>query len=234
MALPVLQTPEFETTIPSTGKTIYFRPFLVKEEKILLMALQGNEPSEMVHAVKRVLDSCVSSSEFDVDALAMFDLEYLFLQLRAKSVGEVIDLKLRHRQSDCDHATDVSINLEDVKVQFEHKDNHKIQINDNVGIVLKYPTINQSQVIDSRATFSSVLEFIAGCVDVVYDSERVYEDFSNDEVVQFLESLNAQQFASIRDFFSQMPKLSHVVEWQCEKCGEAESIKLEGLSNFFM
>ena len=232
MALPVMVTPEFETTIPSTEKDIKFRPFLVKEEKILFMALQGQDPSEMSNAVKRVLQNCILTSDVDVDSLATFDIEYLFLRLRAKSVGEVIELRLKHREGDCNYVHNYELNLEDVKVQFDEELDNKVQLSDQVGIVLKYPTIDSAQTADND--LDEMMDFVADCVEMVYDSDNVYENFSKDEIKQFLESLNGTQFKKVRDFFNKVPKLSHDIEWTCPQCGKTEKVYLEGLASFFM
>lgn len=234
MALPVLNTPEFETTIPSTNQKINFRPFLVKEEKILFMALQGNDPSEMSTAVQRVLQSCITTPDIDVSSFATFDLEYLFLKLRAKSVGEVIDLKLKHSQGECTHVYQHSINIDDINVVFPDDLDNKIQITDQVGLVLKYPSVQLATLVPDTDEMDSMIQFIAGCVDMVYDSDNVYEDFSLEEIKTFLESLNGPQFTKIRDFFKRVPKLSHDIEWMCPKCEQHEKIHLEGLASFFM
>ena len=234
MVLPVLNTPEFETTIPSTNQKINFRPFLVKEEKILFMALQGNDPSEMSTAVQRVLESCITTPGVDVNSFATFDLEYLFLKLRAKSVGEVIELRLRHSQGECKYVHQHAINIEDVEVTFPGDLDNKIQVTDQVGMVLKYPSVQLAAMVPSGNDMESMMDMVAGCVDVVYDNDNVYEDFSKEEIKTFLESLNGTQFAKIRDFFKRVPKLTHTVEWTCPKCGETETIHLEGLSSFFM
>lgn len=234
MALPILNTPEFETTIPSTNQKINFRPFLVKEEKILFMALQGNDPSEMSTAVQRVLQSCILTPDVDVSSFATFDLEYLFLKLRAKSVGEVIDLKLRHREGDCNYIHEHQLNIDEIQVTFPKDTDNKVQITDQVGLILKYPSVELSAMMPDTNDMDTVMHLIAGCVDMVYDSDNVYEDFSQEEVNQFLESLNGTQFAKVRDFFKRIPKLSHDIEWTCPKCGETEKIHLEGLASFFI
>ena len=234
MALPVLNTPEFETIIPSTNQKINFRPFLVKEEKILFMALQGNDPSEMNTAVQRVLESCITTPGVDVSSFATFDLEYLFLRLRAKSVGEVIELKLKHSSGDCNHVHQTSINIDDVQVTFPDDLDKKIQISDRVGLVLKYPSVELTTHVPETDNMDDMLKFIAGCVDVVYDADNVYEDFSTEEIKTFLESLNSTQFKSIRDFFKRVPKLTYDLEWTCPKCGQTERVHLEGLASFFI
>ena len=234
MSLPILHVPEFETVIPSTNQKINFRPFLVKEEKILFMALQGNDPSEMSTAVQRVLQSCITTPDVDVNSFATFDLEYLFLRLRAKSVGEVIELKLKHSKGDCPYVHQASINIEDIEVTVPDDLDCRIQITDRVGLVLNYPSVELATLVPDTNNMDDMIDFIAGCVDVVYDEMNVYEDFSKDEIKTFLESLNSTQFKGIRDFFKRVPKLTHDLEWTCPKCGETERVHLEGLASFFI
>ena len=196
------------------------------------MALQGQDPNEMSNAVKRVLQNCIITSGIDVDSLATFDIEYLFLRLRAKSVGEVIELRLKHRTGDCNYVHMHELNLEDVKVKFDNEFDNKVQLSDQIGIVLKYPTVDSAQMSDNDV--DAVMDFVAGCVEMVYDSDNVYENFSKDEIKQFLESLNGTQFKKVKDFFNKVPKLSHDIEWTCPQCGKTEKVHLEGLASFFM
>lgn len=234
MALPLLNTPEFETTIPSSKRAIKFRPFLVKEEKILFMALQGGDAREMTNAVQNIIGACVLTPEFDTAKLSMYDIEYLFLKLRGKSVGESIDLKVRHTDSECEHVTEVSINIDEVDVQFPEDYTDKIQLTDQVGIQMKHPGIKHSAIFDGQdLEFESVLKLICDCVVCIYDHENVYDTFTSEEIVQFIEGLNQQQFAKVQKFFTDMPKLSHTIEWTCSACGERDSVKVEGLSSFF-
>lgn len=234
MALPLLNTPEFETKIPSTGQAIKFRPFLVKEEKILFMALQGGDTKEMANAVNNIIGACVLNEEFDTSKLALFDIEYLFLKLRGKSVGEQIDLKVRHVDSECNHATEVNINIDDVNVVFPDSYNDKIQLTDQVGIQMRPPGIKQtSGASEGDMSFDSVLDLICDCVVCIYDHDNVYDSFTKDEIVQFIEGLSQQQFAKIQQFFTEIPKLKHKIEWKCPKCGQDDQVIVEGLNNFF-
>lgn len=236
MALPLLNTPEFETIIPSSKQRIKFRPFLVKEEKILFMALQGGDTKEMTNAVQNIIGACVLSEDFDVSTLAMYDIEYLFLRLRGKSVGESIDLKLRHTAADseCNHATEVSIDIDGINVQFPEDYNDKIQLTDTVGVKMKHPGIKHSAMFESEEMdFNAVLKLISDCVECIYDDDNVYDTFTQEEIVQFIEGLSQQQFAKIQKFFTDMPKLTHTITWKCPKCGEEDSITVEGLNSFF-
>ena len=231
MTLPVLSSPEFITEIPSTKEKIKFRPFLVREEKILYMALEGGDPKEIQNATIKVLNDCILTPNVDASKLATFDVEYLFLQLRGKSVGENVDVVLRHTDSDCKETVNVSINLDDIKVVGEISDG-KLMLTDDIGIKLKYPVagdINKLQVEEGMNVFNS----IAYMVDYIYDKETVYNDYSREEIAEWLEQLNQKQFTLITEFMNNMPKLSHKVEWACNVCGEKETIVLEGLQSFF-
>lgn len=231
MALPALSSPEFITEIPSTKAKIKFRPFLVREEKILYMALEGGDATEIQNATIKVLNECILTPNVNVSDLATFDVEHLFLQLRGKSVGENVDVILRHQDSDCKETVNVSINLDDIKVTGEITDG-KIMLTDDIGIKMKYPRagdINKLQVQEGMNIFHS----IAYLVDFIYDKETVYNDYSVEEIAEWLEQLNQKQFQLITDFMNNMPKLSHEVEWTCNVCGEKEKIVLEGLQSFF-
>lgn len=233
MALPIINTPEFEATIPSSGKQIFFRPFLVKEEKILFMALQGNDPSEITNAVKRILTACILTDDIDVDKLATFDVEYLFLKLRGKSVGENIELSLRHSQSECEHTQQVSVDIDSINVQFPEGYTNTIMLNDDVGIKLRHPSIGDASKVTNASDFDSIVGLIADCVESVFDPNTVYEDFTKQQLVEFIEALNQKQFEQVRQFFEKTPKLSHKIEWTCPQCEKNEKITIEGLSNFF-
>ena len=232
MALPALSSPEFITEIPSTKQKIKFRPFLVREEKILYMALEGKDNSEILNAVITVLSNCILTPNIDISKLATFDIEYLFLQLRGKSVGESIEIILRHTDSECKESVNVAVNLDDIKVQGEISDG-KIMLTDDVGIKLKYPHAEDLTRIERVAEGRNVFDSIAYIVDYIYDKETVYNDYSIEEISEWLEQLNQEQFNKIINFMNNMPRLSHTIEWTCNACGEKETILLEGLQSFF-
>ena len=232
MALPALSSPEFITEIPSTKQKIKFRPFLVREEKILYMALEGKDNTEILNAVITVLSNCILTPNIDIGKLATFDIEYLFLQLRGKSVGESIEIVLRHTDSECKESVNVAVNLDDIKVQGEISDG-KMMLTDDVGIKLKYPHAGEIIKIERVAEGQNVFDSIAYLVDYIYDKETVYNDYSIEEISEWLEQLNQEQFNKIISFMNNMPKLSHTIEWTCNACGEKETIVLEGLQSFF-
>lgn len=240
MALPVITTPKYELTLPSTKKKYKYRPFLAKEEKILLMAMEGGDEKEIVEAIKNIIRSCVDG--IDADNLALFDLEYVFLKLREKSIGDVITFYTQHknginsRGEECDGKGEVKVNLGDVKVVFDKDHTNKIQLDDKIGVVMKYPTVELAGSMDKDSSDSDlVFDMIKNSMDFIYDAENVYNisDHSDEEVDQFIDSLSHHQLEKIQNFFATMPKVKHTVNWKCEKCGVEEEIVIEGLSNFF-
>jgi len=235
MALPKIATPTFRTTIPSTGQEIEYRPFLVKEEKMLLMALEGQDGKEMTVATKKILDACIMTPDVDIDKLATFDVEYLFLQLRGKSISEVIELRVGHTDSveGCDHKTDININIDDIKVEDVRKDN-KIMITDQIGVVVRYPSMKDVLLLSTNADDKEVaFNVISSCIDMVFDAENVYDDFSHEEMKAWLDGLNQKQFEKVSSFFDKIPKLKYDVKWTCKKCKKQDHFVLEGLQSFF-
>ena len=233
MSLPQLVSPEFTTEIPSTKQKIKFRPFLVKEEKILLMASEGNDPAEMQRAVKSILSNCILT-KINVSNLATFDLEYLFLKLRGKSVGEEIELLMKHSsKSECKHQTTVKMNLDDIKIVGKVSDG-KIMLDDKIGVKLKYPTFDEvAKMSENQSNTEIIYKTMAMLIEYVYTEEEVYNDFTDEEMEEWITKLNQKQFAKITDFLADMPKLSQKVEWTCSKCGEKDTVVLEGLQAFF-
>ena len=237
MAIPLMVTPEFVTEIPSTKQQIKFRPFLVKEEKILFMALEGGDGNEIINAVRNVLKNCILNEEVDVGALSTFDIEYLFLQLRGKSVGEVIELNLKHTDNnECKHVTPYEVKIDDINVTFPAGVTDKVMINDSVGIKLNYPSLESFKLSEeyTQANMDSIISFIADHVEFVFDQDNVYDQFTKKDVIEFIESLNSIQFQKITSFFNNTPVLKHEINWTCPSCGKEENIVLRGLQSFFI
>jgi len=233
MALPKIATPFYEMKLPSNNKTIKYRPFLVKEEKLLLMAMESNNQTEISNVMKQIIVNC-TDNKVDVNHLPMFDIEYLFLQLRIKSIDDVAEIKLPCEK--CNENYDVKINLKEIDVNFpEEKIEFKIQLNSDVGIVMKYPTLDimsttkQGEIENTETIFKT----ISGCVDYIYDEEQVYKNFTEKELNEFIDSLPQEQFKKISDFFENMPKLEHSVKFTCPKCKKKNDLKLTGLNDFF-
>jgi len=239
MALPKLNVPVYEAILPSTEKVIKYRPFLVKEEKLLLTALEADDSKALSSAVKQIVNNCVQG-ELDVDNLSTFDIEYLFLRLRAKSVGEKVTVGLRpwgcpkNEGKLCESSTSVEINLEEVKVDKSTASSSKIMLDDKIGIKMKYPDIDSVNIIGTSSEAAG-MDVIRGCVDMIFTEEETYErdSFTDKELDEFIDSLNSQQFKLIKDFFDNMPVLTHTVKYKCETCGENKETTLTGLNSFF-
>ena len=239
MALPKLNVPVYDAVLPSTEKVIKYRPFLVKEEKILLTALEADETKALSAAVKQIVNNCVQG-ELDVDKLPTFDIEYLFLRLRAKSVGEKVTVGLRpwgcpnNEGKLCENSTSIEINLEEVKVHKDKASSPKIMLDDKIGIKMKYPDINAISLTGTSSEAAG-MDIIKDCVDMIFSGENVWErnTISDEELDEFIDSLNSQQFKLIKDFFDNMPVLKHTVKYKCETCKEEKETTLQGLNSFF-
>ena len=230
MALPLLSTPEYDIEVPSTKETITIRPFLVKEEKILLTALEGGDEKEIVKSIKQVMKNCILS-DIEIENLSFFDFEYIFLMMRSKSVGDVIELNFEHH---CGQTNKVSIDINSIQVQFSDKHTDTIKLNDEISIKMKYPTISNTDMFTDTNDVNKVFEIMETSVDYVYDSETVYDEFTKEELKSFLESMDKDQLEKIMDFFNTMPSLEHKIEYTCTNCGEVQKYILRGISDFFM
>jgi len=237
MALPKLNVPVYEAILPSTEKVIKYRPFLVKEEKLLLTAQESGEDA-VLPAVKQIIKNCVQG-ELDVDNMPIFDIEYLFLRLRAKSVGEEVTLGLKpwgcpqNNGELCEFTTEVSVNLEEIKCVKDKKHTSKIMLDDKIGIMMKYPDMSQVGMKGSETEMG--MKVISNCVTMIFTEEETHErdSFTDEELDEFIDSLNSQQFKLIKDFFDNMPVLKHTVKYKCETCGEKKETILQGLNSFF-
>ncbi len=235
MPLPKLVAPTYELELPSTGDTIKYRPFLVKEEKILLLAMESEDEKQMTNAVKTILKNCILS-KIKIDDLATFDIEYLFLNIRAKSVGEEIELNITCPDDD-ETTVPVKINVEDIKVQKSDSHNRIIQLNDTVSIVMKYPSMETfvKTNLSSNANAEDVFDIASSCIDQVIDNEEVYEvkSFSKKEISDFMDSMDTAQFLKLQQFFESMPKLSHKITVTNPNTNVTSDVVIEGLASFF-
>ena len=236
MALPKLNTPTYELEVPSTDKKIKYRPFLVKEEKILMIAMESKDNAQIVNAVKDIVTSC-TFNELDVANLPMFDVEYIFLQIRAKSVGEISKLKLLCPDDQKTYA-DVEVDLTKVEVQVGDNHTNKIELTDDMGMIMTYPTIDsflESGIEKIDAT--NMLDVIGSFVLQIYEEkgEKVYEakDQTKKELTDFIESMNSNQFKKLQSFFDTMPKLKHEVMVKNPKTKKENKVTLTGLNDFF-
>ena len=236
MALPKLTTPTYELEIPSTDEKISYRPFLVKEEKILLMAMESKKNEDIVNAVKQIVSEC-TFNKLKIGTMPMFDVEYLFLNIRAKSVGEVSKLKLLCPDDNKTYA-DVEVNLEEVQVQVGDKHTNKIELTDNMGMIMTYPTIDSfSEAGLQQVKASNMTEIVSSCIMQIYENngEKVYDakDQTTKELTEFVEQMNTSQFKQVQEFFDSMPKLKHDVKVKNPKTKKTSTVTLQGLNDFF-
>lgn len=234
MTFPKQSCTIYNTVIPSSKKAIKFKPFDVKAQKNLLIAQQSEDSTVMVDTLKSVIRDCIID-EIDVDSLAIFDLEFLFLQIRAKSVGEMVDLLFTC--DECEEQTKLSFDLTKIQVITPEGHTAKIDLGDNMGIVMKYPDISLLKKMDNFDVndVTLVFDIITSCVDYVYDAEQVHyaKEHTKAELEEFIEGLSTQQFANIQRFFETMPRLQQKVVYDCPKCGHHHDKVLEGINNFF-
>jgi len=236
--LPTLSVPSYELALPSTGKTIKYRPFLVKEEKILLLAMESEDPKEIESAVKDTLKNCILSRGIKIDNLASFDLEYIFLKIRSVSAGEDIKMKVTCIDDGVTQVT-VDINIDDVQVQKPEGHTNKIILQDDVGMIMKYPGIDQFIQITllnkDLTTTDELFVLIAKCVDQIFQGEEVWDaaDMKLDQIITFLDGMTQQQFEKVQQFFETMPVLKHELEVTNPNTGVTSTYTLEGLQSFF-
>ena len=238
MPLPTIVTPTYELELPSTGKKIKYRPFLVKEEKLLVLALETESTKDISNAIKTVLKNCIQSRGVKVENLPTFDIEYLFLNIRGKSVGEEIEVNLI---SPDDEVTEVpvTIDIDDIKIQKSEDHNNKVKLDESLIMEMKYPSLDQfiksNFDFKDETTMDQSFDLIASCIDKIYNEEEVWStaDCTKKEVKEFLEQMNSMQFKEIEKFFETMPKLSHSVTFTNPKTKVESTVVLEGLSSFF-
>ena len=238
MPLPKIATPTYELELPSTEETIKFRPFLVKEEKLLVLALESEDTKQITTAIKTVIKNCVLTRGIKVEQLPTFDIEYLFLNIRGKSVGEEIEVNIIC-PDDEETQVSVKIDLESIKVQKNDKHKKQIKVDDNIMMEMRYPSLEQfiknNFDFEDKNSMDQSFELIATCIDKVFTEEEVWavEDCSKKEIVDFLEQMNSSQFKEIEKFFETMPKLSHSIKVKNPKTKKDNEVVIEGLAGFF-
>jgi len=237
MKLPTMVAPTYELKLPSTGEKVAYRPFLVKEEKILLMAMESGNSKEMSTAIRKIIDSC-TEGKLDLEVLPLFDVEYIFLQLRAKSVGEIAEPMVAC--PDCNEATKIKLDISKIKVSKEKENDPKIQLTEDIGIMMKYPQLilsDELETTDINVDSDSELAFdvIIKCVDKIWQGDNVWaaKDVGLDGVKEFIESLTQEQFLKITNFFETMPQLKHTIDYTCPHCEKKNKVILRGLNSFF-
>ena len=238
MPLPKISTPTYELEIPSLKKSIKYRPFLVKEEKILIIAMESEDTKQISEAVKTVIGNCILTRGIKIESLATFDIEYLFLNIRGKSVGENVDVLITC-PDDGKTQVPVSINLDEIKVQIEKDHSRDIKLDDKLILRMKYPSmeefIKSNFLNENNISVDDTFDLICSCIEQVYDEEESWaaSDFTKKELVEFLEQLTSNQFKLIEKFFETMPKLSHTLTVKNPNTENENTIVLEGLTSFF-
>ena len=239
MPLPKINTPTYELTLPSTGKKIKYRPFLVREEKILIMAMESEDMKDITNSIVQILSDCILTENVKVESLATFDIEYLFLNVRARSVGETVDVNITC-PDDGETQVEMTIDIDSIKIQKTRGHKNIIKLDDNLSMKLRYPSLDQfvENNFETGQVVSEVgqsLSMITSCIDVIYNEEETWEaaDCSKKELDEFVEQMNTKQFKQIEKFFTTMPKLSHTIAVKNPNTGVESEVVLEGLAAFF-
>jgi len=238
MPLPKIATPTYELEFPSTKKKIKYRPFLVKEEKVLILAMESNDTKQIAESVKNVISDCIITRGIKIDQLSTFDIEYIFLNIRGKSVGEDVDILITC-PDDGQTQVPLSINLDDIEVKIDNNHSRDIKLDDNLILRMKYPSLDQfikNNFSDQdNMSVDDTFDVIASCIEQIYNEEESWsaKDSTKKELNEFLEQLTTNQFKEIENFFNTMPKLSHTVTVKNPNTGIESDVTLEGLTSFF-
>ena len=240
MPLPKINTPTFELVLPSTAKKIKYRPFLVREEKILVMAMESDDMKQITSAIIDILNNCILTRGIKVEKLSTFDIEYLFLNVRSKSVGETVEVNVTC-PDDGETQVQMEIDIDSIKVKKDKNHTNIVKLDDNLSMKLKYPSMNEfiennfDASDTSRSEVSQSLDMITSCIDMIYNEEESWSstDSTKKELSEFIEQLNTKQFKDVEKFFTTMPKLSHTVKVKNPKTGVENKVVLEGLAAFF-
>ena len=231
MALPVVNTPTYQLKIPSTGKTLKYRPFLVKEEKILMMAAESKDPNEITEAVKKIVAACIESpkAKETVESFSLADFEYVFINLRCRSIGESVEVNIPC--SHCGAENKVKVDLSDIEVTKMEKGKEKVEITNEMGIMLKSPGLNDI----GDMTGDDPMKVLIRCIDYIYDSDQVYKasESTDAELTEFVDSLSYKHLEAIKGFFDSMPRVRKEIKFICKECGEEDTYIAEGMTDFF-
>lgn len=240
MAIPIIATPTYELTVPSTKKVIKYRPFLVKEEKLLLLAMESKDAKQIQSTSKEVIKNC-TFGEIDVEISPPFDIEYILLQLRIRSVGEKVNTRLKCQK--CETSNAVEIDLQSINVTNPDNHNNTIKLTDTMGVVMKYPSLGNEELFSMREedkenavkSAEMSMKMICSCIEAIFDGDKVYQakNFSKTEVMEFVENLSQVMFQKLISFFQNMPAIKHDVNLKCEKCGYENEYTLRGIQDFF-
>jgi hypothetical protein len=243
--LPKIDVPVYSVKLISNDKTLQFRPFTVKEEKLFLMANESEELDSVVDTIKQILNNCILD-EFDINSLPLFDIEYLFLNIRARSISEIVNLKYKcnnnildeetKEEKKCNNVVEIDLNVLDIKPEKQESHTSKIEITERMGMVMKYPSFETLKNFDIENQSDSIIKTTIGCIDYIYDQDSIYyaKDNTEEELIEFVESMQAKDLEKIKAFFDTMPKMKRDIDFKCNKCGHEEKVELEGIQNFFV
>jgi hypothetical protein len=241
--LPKLDVPIYDLALPLSKRKIQIRPFLVKEEKIFLMASESDDEESILTAIKQIVNNCCLTEDVDVELLPISDLEFIFFNLRARSISEVVELKYKcnnkihvgEEEKPCDNMVEFEINLLDIKPEISENHNNKIELSEKLGVVMKYPNFKLIDKLKNLSETEVMMETILNCIDYIYNDDEIFyaKDVSKKELVEFVEGMNHKQFLNLQQFFETIPKITKEVDFECDKCGYKEKIVLEGIQNFF-
>ena len=238
MNLPVINAPKYALHLVGLDREVHYRPFQIGEEKILLMAMESGEQDDMVNAVKQILTQCIDEKDINIDDMPVFDIEHLFLHIRKRSIGEEVELTFslnKCKEKGCETPVTLKINLDDIVLDKNPEHQQTIQLTDEIGVVMRYPTLKMVGF-DNANNVMNGFALVRKCLEKVFTSETSFstKDCTDEEIDTFINSLNKSQFAKIEAFFETMPKISKTFTVKCPKCGETEDITLDGIHNFFV
>ena len=233
MALPQLNTSTYELELPSTGETVKYRPFLVKEQKLLMIAQESEEENQIEQAFANIITSC-TFGEIDPYKIPLFDVEYIFLRIRGKSVGDNVELNVLC-PDDNETTVPIKIELDKVEVLMKEEHTNKVDLTDDISVIMKYPTLNSMAGFNSQGEVISIFDMVKNCIDEIHSGEEIYNsvDVSDKELDEFIESMSTQNFEDVGNFFDTMPKLQHVINVKNPKTKKKGEIVLEGMQSFF-
>ena len=239
MPLPTIEVPKYKLKVPSTGKMITYRPFLVKDEKVLLTTLEtteeGNEEA-LTEALLELVNKCIETKNVAVSEFTSFDLEYIFLQLRAKSVGEIAEINIKCQNIDCGIEFPWGVDLSKLEIKRNEKHTKKIQLSDDLGITMRYPSLTEATVLNKSGKTDELFALISSCIDSIYTKEEVfsYKDHSTEELENFIGQLSPEFFKKIIDFFYTMPSMENEIKCSCPRCKEETTLMVRGIEDFFV
>ena len=234
MPLPKIAVPSYDTKMPSSGKKIEYRPFLVQEQKLLLMAAESKDTHDIERNIFAVMNECILTPDVDVNNFPSFDVDWLLIHMRKHSIGKNIELQLKHSPGvECDHVEPVKLNLDNVEV-FEEKNHTKtFTLIDDIGVEMRYPSHKELSIFNENPIDESS-NLIRSCIEKVYDKEEVYASFTPEEMEEWYGKLQLEQLEKFQEFFNTMPRVGIIAKWTCPKCGVKEKLKIEGLENLFI